>query len=116
MTLNELEGQLEKISGLHYQIGKLVDDKWEPEIEPDLVDSFAFALLNNALPFYDKGGMTIITIKKLAEMPKEELKQALLKGVNVEQATRITGYFTKVKLWNKGKLGELHDRHRESGL
>jgi ribonucleoside-triphosphate reductase len=30
----------------------------------------------------------------------------------VEQITRITGYFTKVSSWNKGKRGELKDRHR----
>jgi len=31
---------------------------------------------------------------------------------NVEGITRITGYFSKVSGWNKGKLGELRDRHR----
>ncbi|MFH0822443.1 MAG: anaerobic ribonucleoside-triphosphate reductase, partial [Pseudomonadota bacterium] len=31
---------------------------------------------------------------------------------NVEQITRITGYFTKVSSWNKGKLGELKDRYK----
>ncbi|HLB25686.1 MAG TPA: anaerobic ribonucleoside-triphosphate reductase [Nitrospirota bacterium] len=30
----------------------------------------------------------------------------------VEGITRITGYFTKVSAWNKGKLGELKDRFR----
>jgi anaerobic ribonucleoside-triphosphate reductase len=30
----------------------------------------------------------------------------------VEQITRITGYFTKVSSWNKGKKGELRDRYR----
>ncbi|MBU0675137.1 MAG: anaerobic ribonucleoside-triphosphate reductase [Proteobacteria bacterium] len=30
----------------------------------------------------------------------------------VEGITRITGYFTKISSWNKGKLGELHDRYR----
>jgi ribonucleoside-triphosphate reductase len=30
----------------------------------------------------------------------------------VEGITRITGYFTKISSWNKGKLGELRDRHR----
>jgi ribonucleoside-triphosphate reductase len=30
----------------------------------------------------------------------------------VEGITRITGYFTKVSGWNKGKLGELRDRYR----
>jgi hypothetical protein len=33
----------------------------------------------------------------------------------VEGITRITGYFTKVSSWNKGKLGELRDRHRSGG-
>jgi ribonucleoside-triphosphate reductase len=31
---------------------------------------------------------------------------------NVDGITRITGYFTKVSSWNKGKLGELHDRYK----
>ena len=32
----------------------------------------------------------------------------------VEQITRITGYFTKVSSWNKGKRGELRDRYRNN--
>ncbi|MBU0517228.1 MAG: anaerobic ribonucleoside-triphosphate reductase, partial [Proteobacteria bacterium] len=31
---------------------------------------------------------------------------------DVEGITRITGYFTKISSWNKGKLGELRDRYR----
>ncbi len=31
---------------------------------------------------------------------------------HVDGITRITGYFTKVSSWNKGKLGELKDRYR----
>ena len=31
---------------------------------------------------------------------------------NIEGITRITGYFSKVSGWNKGKLAELKDRHR----
>ncbi len=31
---------------------------------------------------------------------------------NIEGITRITGYFSKVPGWNKGKIGELRDRHR----
>ena len=34
----------------------------------------------------------------------------------VEQITRITGYFTKVSSWNKGKIGELKDRYRNPHL
>jgi anaerobic ribonucleoside-triphosphate reductase len=35
---------------------------------------------------------------------------------NLEQITRITGYFTKVQSWNKGKLGELKERYRNPGF
>lgn len=31
---------------------------------------------------------------------------------DLEGITRITGYFTKLSSWNKGKLGELKDRYR----
>lgn len=31
---------------------------------------------------------------------------------NIEGITRITGYFSKVSGWNKGKLAELKDRHK----
>lgn len=34
----------------------------------------------------------------------------------VEQITRITGYFTKVASWNKGKRGELKDRLRNLSI
>jgi ribonucleoside-triphosphate reductase len=33
---------------------------------------------------------------------------------DVDGITRITGYFTKVSSWNKGKLGELKDRYRNN--
>ena len=33
-------------------------------------------------------------------------------STDVEGITRITGYFTKLSSWNKGKLGELKDRYR----
>ncbi|HAV43590.1 TPA: anaerobic ribonucleoside-triphosphate reductase [bacterium] len=33
-------------------------------------------------------------------------------STNVEGITRITGYFSKVSGWNKGKLAELRDRYR----
>jgi len=31
---------------------------------------------------------------------------------DVDGITRITGYFTRISSWNKGKIGELHDRYR----
>ncbi|MEI6126807.1 MAG: anaerobic ribonucleoside-triphosphate reductase, partial [Pseudomonadota bacterium] len=34
----------------------------------------------------------------------------------VDGITRITGYFTKISSWNKGKLGELKERNRNKGF
>jgi len=42
----------------------------------------------------------------------EKLEQVLIGGRNVEHITRVTGYFSRVSGWNKGKRGELVDRHR----
>jgi len=33
-------------------------------------------------------------------------------STEIEGITRITGYFTKISSWNKGKIGELNDRKR----
>jgi ribonucleoside-triphosphate reductase len=33
----------------------------------------------------------------------------------VDGITRITGYFTKLSSWNKGKIGELRNRYRNQG-
>jgi len=38
------------------------------------------------------------------------------KSDSIEQITRITGYFTKISSWNKGKIGELKDRFRCTDL
>ncbi len=34
----------------------------------------------------------------------------------LDHITRITGYFTRVASWNKGKIGELKDRYRNPGF
>jgi ribonucleoside-triphosphate reductase len=33
-------------------------------------------------------------------------------SANTEGITRVTGFFSKISSWNKGKIGELKDRHR----
>ncbi|MFH0925431.1 MAG: anaerobic ribonucleoside-triphosphate reductase [bacterium] len=38
------------------------------------------------------------------------------KSEDVEGITRITGYFTKISSWNKGKLGELKERYKNKGF
>ena len=42
----------------------------------------------------------------------DHLLIATHQGRNVEHITRVTGYFSKVSGWNKGKVAELVDRHR----
>ncbi|MFA5034349.1 MAG: anaerobic ribonucleoside-triphosphate reductase [Candidatus Margulisiibacteriota bacterium] len=37
-------------------------------------------------------------------------------SANIEGITRITGYFSRVPGWNKGKMGELKDRYRSVDL
>jgi ribonucleoside-triphosphate reductase len=37
-------------------------------------------------------------------------------STDVDGITRITGYFTKTSIWNRGKRGELADRYRNPGL
>jgi anaerobic ribonucleoside-triphosphate reductase len=37
---------------------------------------------------------------------------AYCKSEHVDGITRITGYFTKLSSWNKGKVGALRDRYR----
>ncbi len=37
-------------------------------------------------------------------------------STNVEGITRVTGFFSKISSWNKGKIGELHDRVKGQDL
>ncbi len=37
-------------------------------------------------------------------------------STEVDGITRITGYFTKLSSWNKGKIGELRNRYRNQGF
>ncbi|MFH1559765.1 MAG: anaerobic ribonucleoside-triphosphate reductase [Patescibacteria group bacterium] len=32
---------------------------------------------------------------------------------NIDHITRVTGYFSKDSMWNKGKIAELRDREKE---
>jgi hypothetical protein len=50
--------------------------------------------------------------RALAELTREKLDIILVGGRNVEHITRVTGYFSRVSGWNKGKRGELTERNR----
>jgi len=40
------------------------------------------------------------------------IKAQTVAGRDVNHITRVTGYFTIVEGWNKGKIGELRDRYK----
>ena len=50
--------------------------------------------------------------KALPSLTAEKLTKLLVGGRDVEHITRVTGYFSRVSGWNRGKRGELVDRHR----
>ena len=59
---------------------------------------------------------THFTNDVIASMELKDLVTATHHGKNIEQMTRVTGYFSKVGGWNKGKTGELKDRSRAGDL
>lgn len=42
----------------------------------------------------------------------DTITAACKQGKDVDHITRVTGYFSRTSGWNKGKAGELKDRHR----
>ena len=58
--------------------------------------------------------VTHITYDALEQNDWDIIQKMTWHGKHVEHMTRVTGYFSKVSGWNKGKTGELKDRHRVS--
>lgn len=79
---------------------------------------YAEAPLDGVDGVYVKNGMyeteTHFANPVIENMELDELIKATHQGKNIEHMTRVTGYFSKVSKWNKGKKGELKDRHRVS--
>ena len=58
--------------------------------------------------------VTHVTYDALEQNDWDIIQKMTWQGKHVEHMTRVTGYFSKVSGWNKGKTGELKDRHRVS--
>lgn len=58
--------------------------------------------------------MTRCTFQAVEDNTLETITASCSHGRNVDHVTRVTGYFSKVSGWNKGKTGELKDRHRST--
>lgn len=84
-----------------------------PHIECRSDDRYTY-FRNKHLPFYanNPDSCTRIDNHLLKTLPSSEILREINRGLEVEHITRITGYYTKVSQWNKGKLGELKDRIR----
>ncbi|MDQ7799545.1 MAG: hypothetical protein RDU76_11500 [Candidatus Edwardsbacteria bacterium] len=77
----------------------------EPNVYEFLEEAAAMVITNK------KHGVTVrATHQAIAENDWETIKAQTVGGRDVLHITRVTGYFTIVEGWNKGKLGELHDR------
>jgi hypothetical protein len=53
-----------------------------------------------------------VSLEAMAKLNLKTLADVTAAGKNVTQITRITGYFSPVANWNKGKRAELKDRAR----
>lgn len=82
----------------------------------NISEATGLAFRVHGLPWYDnnENNISYLSKDKTKKLTPDQLWDELTRGVDIEQITRITGYFTKLSGWNKGKLGELKARHREN--
>ena len=56
--------------------------------------------------------LTHCTFEAVENTELDIILGACVQGRDVAHITRVTGYFSKTSGWNKGKAGELKDRHK----
>ena len=56
--------------------------------------------------------LTHCSFEAVENQSLETITAACAQGKDVDHITRVTGYFSRTSGWNKGKAGELKDRHR----
>ena len=108
MTIDELDQLLQDNPEITCTIANESQNK-EPEHD-------VFIFRNTLLPWYShKNNHTRVELNAFQSLDTDTLLHQINDGLEVDQYTRITGYFGKVSGWNKGKLGELKDRNRNEG-
>jgi anaerobic ribonucleoside-triphosphate reductase len=90
MKMDELKGWIETQDGWDYQL----DDKGI------IIRNDRFQTLTHA------------TFEAVEANTLETITASCSQGRDVDHITRVTGYFSRTSGWNKGKAGELKDRHR----
>jgi hypothetical protein len=92
-------------------------DSNDPHVEwSEDEEKFYFRDLRYAWYANNPGNCTEVLKTKMQDMTVQDLKDAIVKGLKVEQITRVTGYFARINAWNPGKTGELKDRHKSGDL
>jgi hypothetical protein len=56
--------------------------------------------------------VTNFSEEALSGIDWSQVRASAAQGHDVDHITRITGYFSKTSSWNRGKQGELKDRHK----
>ncbi|HSR13141.1 MAG TPA: anaerobic ribonucleoside-triphosphate reductase [Thermodesulfobacteriota bacterium] len=76
-------------------------------------DHFYFRDLDYS--FYRNNANRSLRVNKdlVKDLTIAQLREEIGRGLNVENITRITGYFAKTNSWNPGKRAELRDRMRK---
>lgn len=83
-------------------------DGWDWKFDPEK-PSEAIEIRNNRF-----GTVTRATFDAIGENSLAVILNACIRGKDVDHITRVTGYFSRVSGWNKGKTGELKDRYRST--
>lgn len=99
---------------LKHEFEELLKNNVNIKVEFD--EEYAYCR-NETLLWYqeDPDRATRIVKKVFYSMTPSQLVAEINRGLQVEQIARVTGYFSKVSSWNKGKVGELNDRPRDGG-
>ncbi len=92
MKMEELKGWIETQDGWDYQL----DDKGI------VIRNDRFETLTHA------------TFDAVDTNTLKAITASCSQGRDVDHITRVTGYFSRTSGWNKGKAGELKDRHRSA--
>jgi len=118
LTLEEFDKFLADHPEVEFQPVKKVDSDGNVGVEAaEVEDSTGMAFRVGGFRWYDNypNNITYVDNSVLRYISPHDLYEELTRGLYMEQITRITGYFTKVEQWNKGKLGELRDRDKVNG-
>lgn len=60
----------------------------------------------------DDGECCHIALSALPDLTWRQVRTHVINGRDLKHYTRIVGYYSGVRNWNKSKLGELKDRHK----